>query len=105
MGASRHEAQDRPKKHQQRAGCPGLGNIGAQVLDRKIHRLALQPGIQFGHLMMGKVSGGGDHVASNTAGFCGKAVSTEAKGDQTVIVRPYGAILIGEGVKCRMIGR
>ena len=57
------EAEHGLEEHEGGAGCPGLWDVGAEILDGEIGGVALQAAIELGKLVQQEVAGGAADVA------------------------------------------
>src|SRR6185437_13183789 len=92
------KADDHLKHGETRSRRPGLRYVGAQVLDWKVGWITLHTGIEFRHLMLHEIAGGAADVPGDAGGFVNETVAAETHGDDSVVVRPYRAVLVGIGI-------
>src|SRR5580658_8233924 len=75
------------------SGGPGLGNIGAEVLNGERRGTSIDSRVEFRKLVQQEVTRGLADPARDGGGFGGEPIALEPKSDQAVVMRPNGTIL------------
>src|SRR5580658_3705297 len=86
--------ENRRQQSESRPGGPCLWDIGAEILNWERRRRAIDAGVKLGQLILLEMTCRLADAAGNQRDLSGKAVSLETEGDETVIVRPHGSVLI-----------
>src|SRR5579859_908739 len=99
------QSKNRPQEVKHTTCCPGLRHIGSQVLHRECARLSPRSCIQFREPIESEVARSLADVTSDHGRFLRETVTLESHGDDAIVVRPDGSVLIGERIVRGIAGR
>src|SRR5262245_10848105 len=79
-------------------GGPRLRNVCSQVLHRKCPRFALYSGIKFRQPIKNEIAASLANVTSDHGCLLSESIAFESQGDDTIVMRPDGSVLIGKWI-------